>query len=268
LVTGGITSVSGGTSAAVAGHTLSLERCGKPEAPDERTVLPALGVRSGEADVLSDLVRSAYGLRPEALAWPEGQADPTINLLAPDAAFRAAASSDAASGGAVGSAAATSLSVPLTDECSAFVRRALTEELGLEGHFEARTLPAFELTRTARDLRGLEPPSPAAPWIWRELPNRIEGTNAEMRDLAEHHGGLLGVRVLDRTGVPGNYDFTFSWEPASAAAADRRERDEAAMLASLRAAGFDLVGTQLETDVLVVDRIVLPQPPSLLNAVR
>jgi uncharacterized protein (TIGR03435 family) len=86
-----------------------------------------------------------------------------------------------------------------------------------------------------------------------------------MGELAELLGERVGMRGFDRTGVAGRYDFTFAWDPAPARAADRRERDAAAMLESLRAAGFDLVRLERERDVLVVDRIEPPTLPALLR---
>src|SRR5690606_35832578 len=117
---------------------LSLRRCDSPESGEAST--PSSHRVSGVGEPLSDFVRNVYHLEREELVW-RVETDPSITVSLPKDAFDVSST--------------RSVDVPLTYDCEAFARRGLSEELGLKGHFETRVLSAFELTRTARDLRGL-----------------------------------------------------------------------------------------------------------------
>lgn len=78
---------------------------------------------------MSDFVRNVYHLERDELVW-EADTDPDVFVRVPRNAR---------------DGSPRNADVPLTYDCEAFARRALSEELGLEGHFETRRLPAYDV---------------------------------------------------------------------------------------------------------------------------
>jgi uncharacterized protein (TIGR03435 family) len=90
----------------------------------------------------------------------------------------------------------------------------LVERCGLRIHTEPRDIAAYALV-PSKDGPHLKPgtPDPEFPrGTGRMTRGEIEAKNVPMARLAEVLSGQLGRSVLDRTGLPGGYDFVLRWE--------------------------------------------------------
>jgi uncharacterized protein (TIGR03435 family) len=92
----------------------------------------------------------------------------------------------------------------------------LEDRFKLQVHRETRIEPIYELV-TAPGRPKLEATTAAASGrrgIGTVGQGNVTGTAAAMPVLATFLGGVLGRRVIDRTGLPGTYDFTLTYAPA------------------------------------------------------
>ncbi|MGH9238533.1 MAG: M56 family metallopeptidase [Vicinamibacterales bacterium] len=93
------------------------------------------------------------------------------------------------------------------------VRKLLVDRFKLSAHVEKRNISVYALT--VKDApRSLAPSTgdPAGPAnLATRARGRFQARNASMEDLAGVLGGLLDRPVVDRTGIPGRYDFNLRW---------------------------------------------------------
>lgn len=82
----------------------------------------------------------------------------------------------------------------------------------------------------------------------------LTGTRVSMEQLTGYIGDKLGRVVLDKTGLKGNFDFTFEWDPEQAA-----DGAGPSMFTGLREQmGLKLESTKAPVDVLVIDHVEKP----------
>jgi len=102
---------------------------------------------------------------------------------------------------------------PSARQWQTMVRRLLIDRFKLSAHREKRRISVYELT--VRDgPRSLAPgtgdPSGPANLAMRTQ-GRFAARNASMSDFAGELGAFLDRPVVDRTGIPGRYDFNLAW---------------------------------------------------------
>jgi uncharacterized protein (TIGR03435 family) len=104
------------------------------------------------------------------------------------------------------------------------IQNLLKERFHLLLRAETRTLPVYELSvmpdegsklKASAALPPAEPGQPAPHRSRRMSQNdgRLTGTGVTVRDLADHLGNEMERYVVDKTGLPGDYDFTLKWMP-------------------------------------------------------
>jgi uncharacterized protein (TIGR03435 family) len=84
----------------------------------------------------------------------------------------------------------------------------------------------LEIARNGPRLR----PAGEVPASWRNLHDHIEATKITLGEFAEILSRNLNLPVVDRTGLPGAFNFTLCWNPEHA---DALEHDEAATVIRL-----------------------------------
>ena len=90
----------------------------------------------------------------------------------------------------------------------------LTERCQLHVHTETRAVPAYALA-PSKSGQHLKPgtPDPDFPRGTIQMTRgQIVAQNIPMTRLAEVLSGQLGRPILDRTGLPGGYDFVLQWD--------------------------------------------------------
>jgi len=89
--------------------------------------------------------------------------------------------------------------------------------------------------------------------------NGIQSGGVSMARLAAALTGRVDRRVVDQTGLEGNYEFTLSFA-AGRLTADAADRPPTLFTALQEQLGLRLVATQLPVEVLVIERIERPTP--------
>jgi uncharacterized protein (TIGR03435 family) len=155
----------------------------------------------------------------------------------------------------------------------------LADRFKLKVHHETRDLPVYALVLAKSGSRlkpFVDPPAtPGEPtqqrgWSGLQLtgPGELEGRAAAPEMLANVIGmqpEIGGRLVIDKTGLPGKYDFKLKWAPEAGPGAASPAEDAAAPSAgpSLFTAlqeqlGLRLESTKAPTDVIVIDHVEMP----------
>ena len=162
------------------------------------------------------------------------------------------------------------------------LRSLLVEKFQIKWHMEDRPVPAFAIvadgpkmtkgdpTKRTRCFEGLPPGSPATAKP-PQFPRLVTCENVTMAQfgqlLPQIAGGYTRVVALDKTGLPGGYDFTLNFSPMEQVLGSRPEAGAAGGAAldptgalSLQEAvrrqlGLKLEDTKLPAPVLVIDSI-------------
>jgi uncharacterized protein (TIGR03435 family) len=156
-------------------------------------------------------------------------------------------------------AATTGIDVENSEEqYRALVRNLLSERFRLKVHWETRQTNVYALivAKGGSTLKEETDPS-KVPGLNTNISaheGRMTATNAPMAYLASVLGNKLGRTVLDKTGLPGKYDWTLVWDPDPTA-------DSA--VPSIFTAVQEQLGLKLDpqkgpTEFLVIDRVEQP----------
>jgi len=160
--------------------------------------------------------------------------------------------------------------LPSLAQMRAMIRQLMTDRFKLTFHREKRELPAYAMTvvpggpkMTKNDAN----PNGLPNLLFRGLGN-LPASNATMADLASVlQTAVLDRPVVDRTGLPGRYDFTLLWTPDETQFNQMGVRvpppspDATAPVlftAFQEQLGLKLESTKAPVDVIVIDRIERP----------
>ena len=136
----------------------------------------------------------------------------------------------------------------------------LAERFKLELHRDTRQLPRYSLA-VAKNGPKIHPVENGQGRT-SSGPGRLEATKISMQKLADLLARIVGLTVIDSTGVKGVFDFTLQWSPDEAAKIAAADGSEAAGVAgpSIFTVLQEQLGLKLTKDkgpveILVVDRI-------------
>jgi len=143
---------------------------------------------------------------------------------------------------------------PATEEqLRAMLKSLLAERFRLAAHMETRTLSAVELAAGKQAPRLRESDAPGAGAI-RAAGGRIVAERATMAELAAALSDPLRAPVVDRTGLPGRYDFTLDFTSFVPEPGQTVDELSATVAVVRRQLGLELRPRKLPVPVLVVDR--------------
>jgi uncharacterized protein (TIGR03435 family) len=208
----------------------------RPSAPDgERPNIqrdPAGGITLTNVD-LQTLVSMAYNIQPFQLAG----GPPWLRSRRFDVVAKAPAATD-------------------NSRTWVMLQALLADRFQLVVHKETPELPVFELVVARGGLKmqpAHRPPSPADDFI-QTSPGKMKAMMVTMQGLSMTLSGVLGHRVIDRTGVDGRYDFQLSFAPDDTNASDRPSIYSALQ----EQLGLHLQRSEGKVEVTVIDRVELP----------
>lgn len=171
---------------------------------------------------------------------------------------------------------------PTSDEMNAMLRTMLKERLRLAARIEPREIPVYALVVARRDHPGLKaftrdcvaiqaereaamkagqsPPTtpnaaPACGYTWSEA---IYSGGITMATFAGMLDYVAGRVVVDRTGLPGRYEFTLRFAPPGQVVTAGRD-DAPDFFSAIRdQLGLRLEATRAPVDTLVIDYVERP----------
>jgi uncharacterized protein (TIGR03435 family) len=160
--------------------------------------------------------------------------------------------------------------LPAVSQLREMIQKLLADRFQFAFHREMRELPAYaivvgsagpKLTKNENNPNGL-------PGLFFKGLGAMVNQNATMADFAGvMQGSVLDRPVVDRTGLPGRYDFTLNWTPDESQFAGMGVRvpppPPDAQAPSLFTAmqeqlGLRLDSTRAQVEVFVIDRIERP----------
>jgi bla regulator protein blaR1 len=164
--------------------------------------------------------------------------------------------------------------VPPSEQYRAYLRPLLEQRFGLGFHRETVVVPALSLVSGAWNP-GLTPASGNGPlWLAHgsrpcaqpgcpPVPSPLNSIGAQgvpINMLTEFLTAVLGMPILDRTGLTGSYDFTLEW-PVETERADRNGLPSNEVLARVleEQVGLKLLPVDAPVERVVVDRIAAPK---------
>jgi uncharacterized protein (TIGR03435 family) len=135
------------------------------------------------------------------------------------------------------------------------LRALLAERFALKVHTETRELPVYALVRTERE-GALRPASgTCAPRCGaRRGFDGFMASGVSMRSLAIALGPIAGRPVVDRTGLPGTFDFQLRF----AADPNRESKFPSIFTALQEQLGLKLESARAPIDVIVIDHVERP----------
>jgi uncharacterized protein (TIGR03435 family) len=158
---------------------------------------------------------------------------------------------------------------PITgQQWRAMVRTMLMDRFQLALHRETRELPVFAL-QSANGSSKLKPSNadPSGLPVFGVGSGFITATNVGMADLSHiFQEGLLDRPVVDRTGIPGKFDFTLRWTPSEFERGQRppaqsRPDDPPPLFQAIQEQlGLKLQSSRTAVDVIVIDHVYQPSP--------
>ena len=160
----------------------------------------------------------------------------------------------------------------------ALLQSLLAERFQLKVHHETKVLPMYDLVvaKGGPKLKAAPPADqpPAAPpdatkdpgdakprGMMTMGPGMFKGEALPMKALANNLSSILEHTVVDKTGLPGDYDFDLKWTPEDTApTADNGAADSGASIftAIQEQLGLKLQSTKGPVDTLVIDHVELP----------
>jgi len=163
---------------------------------------------------------------------------------------------------------------PNPDEQMAMLRKLLAERFQLTFHREPKELPVYALTvaKSGAKLKHSEAPPGELPYLINTVYPEEKGgvrvllpaRNATMTQFAAMlQRGVLDRTVVDKTGLPGAYDFDLEWTPDESQFGGQLPRSVESTKPDLFAAMQEQLGLRLEATrgpvaVLVIDRVERP----------
>jgi bla regulator protein BlaR1 len=209
---------------------------------------------------LQALIQEAYGVQANQISGPSD--------LLNSGTFDVAAKVDPAAGFKFGLG-------PDRIQSQRMLQAALTDRTKLVLHHQTKVLPVYVLV-VAEDGSKLQPSASEGPAFGMHRTQTITG-NSEVVDnaqgvsldvLAQQLSHHLGITVVDKTGLKGNYDFNLKWTENPSHLSDATETnaapdDSVASDSSLFTALQQQLGLKLELqkqpmDILVIDHIEKP----------
>ena len=142
------------------------------------------------------------------------------------------------------------------DELKPRLRNLLQERFHLVAHTEARTTRGYILT-VAKGGPHLSPTKAEHFPGWRSnvSPGQMRGVNWSMPQFARFLSEATGVPVADETGIIGNYDIAFSYDPSHEPSADIESSLPPLNDALQQATGLLLKPQKVSAEVLVIDSV-------------
>ncbi|HVW10798.1 MAG TPA: TIGR03435 family protein [Bryobacteraceae bacterium] len=140
-------------------------------------------------------------------------------------------------------------------ELNQMLQSLLAERFHLALHRETRSLQGYAIV-VAKDGLKMKPSAPGTRGHTNDGPGSVVSTATSISRLALKLSVLLGVPVVDQTGVSGSFDFTLHWIPYGAADPMAGPSLFTAIQEQL---GLRLEARKVPVDMLVVDRA---EPPS------
>jgi uncharacterized protein (TIGR03435 family) len=157
----------------------------------------------------------------------------------------------------------------------------LADRFKLKVHFETRTLPVYALVveksgsklAPSKDLPPLDPSQPVRPRNPADLRGSlliipksglmfemiVQGeTLDQIANMLTPHPEIGGRPVINRTGLPGIYDFTMDWAREQEAGSANDTSGPGLFAALEQQLGLKLVSTKAQVEVVVIDHIELP----------
>jgi uncharacterized protein (TIGR03435 family) len=146
----------------------------------------------------------------------------------------------------------------------------LVQRFGLKCHFETKQLPVYNLVLAKAGAKLTATPADAATkgsftTHGEQTRVRMDGAGATTSQLAANLTRTLGRAIIDKTGLPGNYDFTLTYaiDTATSSAAAGDSAPDAASGPTIFTAIEEQLGLKLESakgpvPVLVIDSIDRP----------
>jgi len=91
-----------------------------------------------------------------------------------------------------------------------------------------------------------------------------QAKNEKLSDLANTLSGMVGRTIIDKTGLAGEYDFEFRWQPESQAKGGDNGTADSDLPATIVDALKEQLGLKVTADkapvpTVVVDKIVQPE---------
>ncbi len=129
------------------------------------------------------------------------------------------------------------------------LQRLLEERFQLKLHHESRE---FAVNALVVDKRGSKvvPAAHPGPYRFSARDGHAEAKSVSMAQFADRLSREIGRRVVDFTGLTGQFDFTLDWQPEKAEAPSERPSIFAALPEQL---GLKLEPRKVSLDVLVAD---------------
>jgi len=90
---------------------------------------------------------------------------------------------------------------------------------------------------------------------------RIEAQGLPMDSLVNGLAQQLGRKVLDKTGLKGNYDYTLEWTPDSGHAEGTEDSSGPSIFTAIQEQlGLKLESRTAPVEILVIDHVEMPSP--------
>jgi uncharacterized protein (TIGR03435 family) len=168
------------------------------------------------------------------------------------------------------------------DQVRLMVQSLLAERFGLKLHESTREGSFFELMvakggaklkptqMAAADPHGVNAPHPAVgPEMLRKGPGKLQATGvgvpmladalSRMPELGSQGGFTMGELVVDKTGLPGMYDWTLNWSPDNGSGGEIENADAPSLFEALQEQlGLKLVRAKGPVEVVVIDHVKQP----------
>lgn len=141
------------------------------------------------------------------------------------------------------------------------LRTLLAERFTLHTHHETRELPVYLLVLALRDRQlgpFLRPSTKATPFPF--APGVTGAHDAPINLLTIMLSGMAGRLVLDRTDLPGNYDYELHWTPGPAPGVSTDSNNPSIFTVVEEQLGLKLEPSKAPVDVLVIDHVERPTP--------
>ena len=169
-------------------------------------------------------------------------------------------------------AATTPQQDPTAEERRAMLQHLLADRFQLQAHLESRIQNVFELTVDKGGLKIIpaeQTPVAANGKLGATVaPGRIAAQRVPLARLAEMLSTALGQTVLDRTAVPGLFDFKVEWapdesqpmlsKPGALPPAAESANGPSIFTALREQLGLKLESRKAPVELLVIDRAELP----------
>ncbi|HEX4038612.1 MAG TPA: TIGR03435 family protein [Acidobacteriaceae bacterium] len=132
----------------------------------------------------------------------------------------------------------------------------LTDRFQMRAHSETRPMPVYALvTGKAGSRLSTAAPGPGG---WSTGRGRIAGHQMDMSTLADCLSAALGRIVVDRTGLPAQYDVSLTWAPDDQQGPS--DSGPSLFTAIQEQLGLRLESTRAPVPVLLIDHIGKPSP--------